>query len=95
MTNEERKHFEELKNKVPDETITIVSIKKIQKNSRWYNEVLYSNGTKQLIPTYPDCCAMGTGCRNNIPFNPNNNNNSYDFTWERDKINEQGGEYND
>lgn len=91
MTDEERKHFEELKKRVPDEIVTIVSMNKVKIVDSYFTEILYSNGTKELILRL-DCCAMGTGCRSGIPFNPNNFK-SFDFTWERDKYNEQGGDY--
>lgn len=90
MTKLERKHLEELKKNA------IVVVKE---------EVVLHKGKKSLKKTFSDgrfvyytlppdkpitCVAMGTGCRNKIPFNPNNiGGQYYDFTWERDSIYEQ------
>lgn len=87
MTKEERVHLEKLKQNaivvVKEEIAVVKGVRKLKKT--------FSNGQVfyyALAPKFITCVATGTGCRNGIPFNPNNSGSSNDqeWTWERDSI---------
>lgn len=90
MTEVERKHLEELKKNA----IVVVKEEIVTINKKKKKKVTYSDGRVVFytLPPYTKpitCNAMGTGCYNGIPFNPNNNPHSDNWTWERDSVYEQ------